>query len=266
MEQTMRCIFCKRDSSESRSVEHIIPESLGNTTALLRSGIVCDKCNNYFSREVEGPFLNSPALTRLRYQQGILSKRGRLPEVQGIVLPNHRAVLSATKNGNLPILTLSEASTLEEVIQNGHSQILFVPNDLPPSNSVTSRFLAKCGLETIAFRLQNNLDFINEVLQNTQFDPLRRHAREGTPKDWPCSIRRIYEEDRQVFDDDGNCLQTVHEFDILVTKNSEWFFIVAIFGLEFAINLGGPEIDGYEIWLNENKGKSPLYSGKNSIG
>ena len=29
----MRCIFCKQDSSISRTIEHIIPESLGNKDA-----------------------------------------------------------------------------------------------------------------------------------------------------------------------------------------------------------------------------------------
>ena len=48
----MRCIFCGSDTSQSTSVEHIIPESFGNSKAILRKGIVCDKCNNYFSRKV----------------------------------------------------------------------------------------------------------------------------------------------------------------------------------------------------------------------
>ena len=52
----MRCIFCKQDSSNSKNVEHIIPESLGSTKHILGKGIVCDKCNNYFSREVEKTF------------------------------------------------------------------------------------------------------------------------------------------------------------------------------------------------------------------
>jgi hypothetical protein len=55
----MRCIFCKNDSSNSKSVEHIIPESLGNTTRTLPKGVVCDTCNNYFARKVEKPFLEA---------------------------------------------------------------------------------------------------------------------------------------------------------------------------------------------------------------
>jgi hypothetical protein len=41
------CIFCKRDSSESKGREHILPESIGCPEELyLRPHIVCDECNN----------------------------------------------------------------------------------------------------------------------------------------------------------------------------------------------------------------------------
>ena len=36
----MNCIFCKSDSRESRSTEHVIPESLGNTEHTLPPGVV----------------------------------------------------------------------------------------------------------------------------------------------------------------------------------------------------------------------------------
>ncbi len=79
--EVMRCLFCKQDSSASKSVEHIIPESLGNTTSVLPKGIVCDKCNNYFSRKIEQPFLESPAIKTLRFQEAIPNKRGKVPPV-----------------------------------------------------------------------------------------------------------------------------------------------------------------------------------------
>lgn len=53
----MNCIFCKEESSNSRSIEHIIPESLGNKDHVLPPGIVCDKCNNYFARKIEKKIL-----------------------------------------------------------------------------------------------------------------------------------------------------------------------------------------------------------------
>ncbi|MBO5921575.1 MAG: hypothetical protein J6Q48_04230, partial [Bacteroidaceae bacterium] len=47
----MKCIFCKQESTNAKSVEHIIPETLGNKTFVLPLGMVCDQCNNYFSRK-----------------------------------------------------------------------------------------------------------------------------------------------------------------------------------------------------------------------
>ncbi len=58
----MRCIFCKNDSSSSRSVEHIMPESIGSKKRVLPCGVVCDKCNNYFARKVEEPVLSHLSL------------------------------------------------------------------------------------------------------------------------------------------------------------------------------------------------------------
>jgi len=72
----MRCIFCKKDSSKSKSCEHIIPESLGNVEHTLPPGIVCDKCNNYFSLKIEKKMLEQPYFTSLRFRQRIESKKG----------------------------------------------------------------------------------------------------------------------------------------------------------------------------------------------
>ena len=82
-----RCLFCREDSSSSVSVEHIVPESLGNTTMVLPRGFVCDRCNNYFARKVEGPFLNSPAMLALRHLEAVGNKRGRIPGMD-VVLDN----------------------------------------------------------------------------------------------------------------------------------------------------------------------------------
>lgn len=84
--ERMRCLFCKADSSQSRSVEHIIPESLGNTRHVLGKGVVCDGCNNYFAKAVEKPFLEAPGVKILRFEQELLSKKGRVPPHRG---PDH---------------------------------------------------------------------------------------------------------------------------------------------------------------------------------
>ena len=75
----MKCIFCKHISDDSKSVEHIIPESLGNTKNVLPRGVVCDKCNNYFSRKIEQPLLGQPFFKNLRGRNWIESKKGKIP-------------------------------------------------------------------------------------------------------------------------------------------------------------------------------------------
>jgi len=59
-------------------------------------------------------------------------------------------------------------------------------------------------------------------------------------------IRLQYE----MVETDGREVQTVHEHDLLMTHWGELFLVLAIFGTEFTINFGGPEISGYLRWLD----------------
>jgi len=59
-------------------------------------------------------------------------------------------------------------------------------------------------------------------------------------------------------------VQTVHEYTLLQTPFGELYFVLAIFGLELVINMGGAEITGYQEWLEATGGASPLYHGKNA--
>lgn len=79
----MRCIFCKQDSSASRSVEHVMPESIGSRKRVLKPGVVCDHCNNYFSRKVERPILTHPSMRNFRAWYQVPNKRGRFPSLVG---------------------------------------------------------------------------------------------------------------------------------------------------------------------------------------
>ncbi len=65
--EAMYCIFCKRDSTGSCSVEHIIPESLGNEEHVLPPGVVCGACNNYFASSIEQAVLESGAFKIARF-------------------------------------------------------------------------------------------------------------------------------------------------------------------------------------------------------
>jgi len=151
----MRCIFCKVSSECSRSREHIIPESLGNLTQVLPPGVVCDSCNNYLSREVESPFLNSDAVRRLRFDQAIPSKRGKIPSMTGVIEPIHApATLTRLLRGN-HIEGVPDVSprAIPPLLSLQEGKLIFLAIAQPPSDRVVSRFLAKVAIEVIASRL-----------------------------------------------------------------------------------------------------------------
>jgi len=142
-------------------------------------------------------------------------------------------------------------------------RLIFPVGGQPPADLVVSRFMAKAALESMAARIAMHREGLDYLCDETQLDPIRNHARRGKILKWPVHTRRIYAANAKTVGLEGRYKQVVHESDILVTKLSEWFFVLAIFGLEFAINIGGPDVEGYEKWLKENGGASPLYVGKN---
>lgn len=61
----MQCIYCLCKNEEFNHVEHVYPESLGNTEIILPQGYVCDKCNNDFSK-LDEHLVNNDAISFLR--------------------------------------------------------------------------------------------------------------------------------------------------------------------------------------------------------
>lgn len=98
----MQCIFCHKESYTSKSVEHIIPESLGNNMHVLPKGYVCDECNNYFSIKIEKKLLAQPYFVSMRFRNEILTKKGKLVKERMIfpgALKSAEVVLQKTDNG-----------------------------------------------------------------------------------------------------------------------------------------------------------------------
>jgi hypothetical protein len=257
----MRCIFCKTDSAGSRSVEHIIPEALGNVEHVLPRGVVCDACNNYFARKVEGPLLETKWFRYARSRQIITNKRGFVPPMDGVV-PGARTGAHVWLDG--PRLTLGgrnekEHRQLEAAIVSGRARSVYIPIVDAIDTRLMSRFLAKVAMEILAHRLMHVEGWEEPLIDDVQLDPLRRFARIGdSPPSWPFWRRRIYgEDDLQM--EARNGFQVLHEFTLLYTEKLELFAVLCLFGEEFAINFGGPEIDNYVAWLSEHNGRSPLY-------
>src|SRR5947208_13139398 len=101
----MRCIFCREPSESSVSVEHVVPESLGNTGHVLPPGWVCDSCNHDMGRRVEGAFLGSRYGLTSRFEMGVGNKRGAIPGMRavalGTVVELRRLSLGRVQTGSL---------------------------------------------------------------------------------------------------------------------------------------------------------------------
>lgn len=262
----MRCLFCKNDSSSTKSIEHIVPESLGNKSFVLPLGYVCDNCNNYFALKVEKPFMEQKEIQYLRFQEEIPNKKNKITQMNGI-LDNGCPIKLIKKQINDEIIHILEIEPqyLENSIINQPTEIV-------------SRFIAKIALEALADRLKNVENSLDDLIDNKDYDQLRNHARLGSINNWPCNVRRIYDYDK-IWKNNNDFEQKVFECDFLLIPieddidlqhldspiNAYLYFITALWGMEFAINMAGPEIDGYLKWLKEHNNVSPLYFGKNSI-
>lgn len=67
------CIFC-RSTGSFNSVEHIIPESLGNDIVVLAKGWICDKCNQIISK-VERHVVFNSIIGVERCSMGVITKK-----------------------------------------------------------------------------------------------------------------------------------------------------------------------------------------------
>ena len=267
----MHCIFCKRDSTASHSVEHIIPESLANEEHILPPGVVCDACNNYFASSIEQVVLESGAFKTARFQMLIPNKRKRMPTVEGMLLPLqpgmtlqqarrfHSADVSRDTDGNY-MLFPSDAAV--EAVANGHITRIIIPSAGPkPDSTLFARFLGKIAVEAMAARLLKNAPYmLDDFAHDDQVDHLRNYARYGKQGlAWPYSERRIYPADFSFPTSNEGSYEVLHEFDFLYTDQGEMYFVLAIMGTEYAINMAGPDYEGYTQWLAEHNGASPLY-------
>lgn len=258
----MKCIFCKHDASASISVEHIVPESMGNKNNILPKGVVCDTCNNYFSLKIEKKVLEMKYFQNLRFRNGIESKKNRIPRGKALI-PKTKYEAEVIISENKPFEVILDAASFE-LIQKGEIKHLLLPFDIeyPKYDKVFSRFLAKIGVEMIALRiLMQDRNDQNLLAEEPALDPVRNYARFNSKNEnWVYSSRKIYEEDESFFLENGKSVDMVFECDFLATHEGELYFVIAIKGIEFVLNMAGSSIEGYENWLRENNHISPLYS------
>lgn len=270
----MKCIFCHKDSSKSKSVEHIIPESLGNKEHILPQGYVCDECNHYFAIKIERPLLDQAYFVSLRFRNEILTKKGKLVK-QKMVFPSAAkctdVIMRTTDEG---LIASFDDEEIYQSIQRGRCHkmyALFLPEPEYP-NDLMSRFLAKCAYEYLLFHMgPDKYDICVRELLGEKIDvlkELREYARYGKGKFWQYNQRRIYSEGSFFINLAENVIyETLHEMTLFVKEygkcqdgytEAEVYYVVAIGGIEYAICLSDPDISEYRKWIVQHEGHSPL--------
>ncbi len=260
----MKCIFCKENSDNTKSVEHIIPESLGNKSHTLQFGIVCDKCNNYFATKIEKEVLELPYFKSLRHRNEILSKKNKLPTELGFVMhPKGGQVEIVNKKDNIIEVNV-ENKELFDLIKDNKIDKLYIPILTEPEkdNIFISRFLGKVALEALADKVCGVENWNNDFIEHEGLDDLQNYVRFGQGKFWDYKQRKVYEE-YDTFDDLSDPqkptnYQTLHEYDFLYIDNKYLFFVCIIMGIEYTINMREPTLELYDEWLKNNGNKSPL--------
>lgn len=270
----MQCIFCHKDSSASKSVEHIIPESLGNKHHFLPKGYVCDECNHYFAVKIEKDLLEQPYFKSMRFRNEIATKKGKYVKEKmffpGVVMACD-VEMKTTDSGR--IVSFND-DRLYDAIKDGKSHTMLSPYypepDYPSTNM--SRFLAKCAYEYFLYNVgEENYELCVQELLCDKTDvlkDLREYARYGKGPYWHYNQRRIYSEGDFYFRKDRDELyEILHEMKFFTREHkrystgqveAEIYFVMVVAGIEYAMCISDPSITEYQKWLEEHNGLSPL--------
>lgn len=181
------CLFCFGDGPFT-TVEHIIPESLGNDDLLLRDE-VCDGCQRYLGKEVENYVLSKTPIGVWRMLLGIRTKKGRLPQVdlsnpakQKGILPelsqfhDNKVGFTAHEDGSTSV-DIDDPELVRELINGERRHFRFV---LSPKHLVQiGRFLGKIGIEMLCAADP-------EGARSNRYEDLRKYVRYGIRSEiWP---------------------------------------------------------------------------------
>lgn len=150
---------------------------------------MCDKCNNYFARKIESPFLNSEAVLQLRQELEIPNRDGK--EVNRFAnLPTNIMQISQDIH-----LVMSQEDKTEEEVERAvfeYQKYLKRTDEIlikPDYN--LSRLLAKMAIEAFAYKCLDDGDVLDYIIEEEALKKIREYVRYGGSIIWEYHARRI---------------------------------------------------------------------------
>ena len=170
----------------TKSEEHIIPKSLGNDTLILKKGIICDKCNNYFALNIEKPFLEIQAIKLLRSYHLIESRKKRVPPLN-VLFCGDDATMHFDKKSKSMIIEVSP-ETAYKLIKGSYPSYFFshtIKLKELENNYNVSRLLVKIFIELYlyyaieAIQLSDSSDNDFDFIYDNKMNELIKYVRYG---------------------------------------------------------------------------------------
>jgi hypothetical protein len=180
----MNCLFCS-GNGQFNTVEHIIPESLGNDDLVLQKEI-CDSCQNYLSQNENYVLANTPVAfwrtflsiktKKRKFPKPDLGKsresKGRFPDSH----PLHDNV-KYIAHQDFTTEVILPVALQNEILETGQGKAKYVIT--PRVIFELGRFLGKIGLELVC-----KSDPLTS--RTPEFDLIRKYVRYGTASElWP---------------------------------------------------------------------------------
>lgn len=170
----MNCIFCS-STEKLHTIEHIVPESLGNKKYTLTKGAICQDCNNRFSK-FEDKALSQTVLGMERARLAVKTKKdkpasSKIGNIQIRGSEDFEKNLINLKGVKSAVVTNVDSKTGALTLQ------IRVPG-FDKSEVATSKLLLKIGFEAL---YQSRRKFF----KNYNFSDLTDYLTTKTNDDWP---------------------------------------------------------------------------------
>jgi hypothetical protein len=124
-----------------------------------------------------------------------------------------------------------------------------------------SRFLAKVAIESLAQTFFPHEGWNKILVEDEELNPLRNYARYGNQTEyWEYHQRRVYNETDLFYNTkvSDEPYEVLHEQNLVYLQKEQLYLVLILYGIEYAINLTNPKINGYLEWLSKNNNRSPI--------